>query len=139
MTIGASRPPEIRVPLEQHPWSEETEAALLSSCHLGIMPLPDGPWERGKCGYKLIQYMASGLPVAASPVGVNQDIVTPEVGFLCAGDADWLRALQTLATNSALRAQLGAAGRQSVEEHYSLQTQAPVVIDILRAAIQARR
>src|SRR5258707_10561823 len=67
--IGADAAALAGLPTETIPWSAETEAAELAQCDIGIMPLPDLPWERGKCGYKLIQYMASGLPVVASPIG----------------------------------------------------------------------
>ncbi|CAK0745754.1 Glycosyltransferase [Gammaproteobacteria bacterium] len=111
------------VPIETLPWSEETEAAVVASFDVGIMPLPEGPWERGKCGYKLLQYMASGKPVVASPVGVNATLVTPEVGFLAVTEADWEQALTVLQMDSALAAQLGQAGRARVMKNYALQGQ----------------
>ncbi|MFE8032878.1 glycosyltransferase, partial [Thiohalocapsa marina] len=80
--IGAGRHFKFTVPTEQHPWSEDTEVELLQSLDVGVMPLTDGPWERGKCGFKLIQYMACGLPVVASGVGMNKEIVTDDCGFL---------------------------------------------------------
>jgi glycosyltransferase involved in cell wall biosynthesis len=96
------------------------------------MPLPDTPWMRGKCGYKLIQYMACGLPVVASPVGVNADIVEHGVnGFLVETPDDWSRALKTLIGNPDLRRQMGAAGRKRVEERYSLQVYGPRVASLL--------
>ena len=92
------------------------------------MPLPDTPWMRGKCGYKLIQYMACGLPVIASPVGVNAEIVEHGVnGFLAETSDDWFRAIQALIGNPELRRQMGAAGRKRVEERYSLQVYGPRV------------
>ena len=76
------------VQLEVLPWTEDTEVQAMSACHVGVMPLADSPWERGKCGYKLIQYMACGLPVVASDVGVNADIVqTGNNGFLASSSA----------------------------------------------------
>jgi hypothetical protein len=110
------------------------------------MPLPDLPWERGKCGYKLIQYMASSLPAVASPVGANGDIVVPgETGFLAETRADWVSALTELARDPALRQRMGMAGRRRAERHYSLQAMAPEFIDLLSnveapfAAAGARR
>lgn len=123
--VGARDIPVTDVPLELHDWSIETEAQLLSGVHLGIMPLVDGPWERGKCGYKLIQYMACGKPVIASPVGVNAEIATPDVGLLATDDAQWLAALRRLAGDAALRQSLGEAGRTIVERSYSLQARGP--------------
>jgi len=134
VTIGASSLADYGVPLEQHPWSEDTEAQLLESIHVGIMPLPDNPWERGKCGYKLIQYMASGKPVVASPVGVNKDIITDAVGYLASETEEWIQSLRAFADNSAHRRACGAAGRRLTECEYSLQVMAPRVATILREA-----
>ena len=117
------------------PWSEDTEAAQIAQLHVGLMPLPDTDWNRGKSGYKLIQYMASGLPVVASPVGVNTQLVEPEVnGLLATAPDEWKRALARLAADPELRARLGRAGRRRVEERYSLQVMAPRVESLLRVA-----
>jgi glycosyltransferase involved in cell wall biosynthesis len=134
VVIGARDLPPLEAPVEQHEWSEDTESALLGSVHVGIMPLLDGPWERGKCGYKLLQYMACGRPVIASPVGVNVDIATPAVGFLAADAGQWLAALRTLAADAALRRRLGDAGRARVEADFSLQTRGPQVAALLARA-----
>lgn len=134
VTIGASPLADFPVPVEQHPWSAEHEAALLRTLDVGIMPLPDEPWERGKCGYKLIQYMACSLPVVASPVGVNRDIVTPDIGRLAANVDDWAAALLELAQDPGLRNRLGQSGRQRAEAQYTLQVTAPRVTAILAAA-----
>ena len=134
VTIGASPLGDYGVPLEQHPWSEADEARLLSSIHVGIMPLPDNPWEQGKCGYKLIQYMACGRPVVASPVGVNRDMVTEAVGYLADGTDDWVQSLRTFRDNPEHRRVCGHAGRRLVEREYSLQITAPHVVSILREA-----
>lgn len=116
-------------------WSEESEVALIQGMDIGIMPLPDTPWARGKCGYKLIQYMACGLPVIASPVGVNSNIVEHGInGFLAQTDAEWKTALETLLGNPALRQQMGAAGRNKVEQNYSLQAWGPRVAEMLVGA-----
>lgn len=123
------------VDIEVLQWSEETEATLIQECDIGVMPLFDSPWERGKCGYKLIQYMACGLPVVASPVGVNCEIVcTGENGFLADCDEAWIDALGRLLGNVQLRQQMGAAGRKIVEEKYCLQQVAPRVASLLRTA-----
>ncbi len=120
------------VPLENRPWSEATEVAEIQRFDVGIMPLPDEPFERGKCGYKLIQYMACGLPVIASPVGVNQKIVEPGVnGYLASTIEDWITALNLLRTDPALRTRLGTAGRAKVEAQYSLQANAPKLRNLL--------
>jgi glycosyltransferase involved in cell wall biosynthesis len=120
------------VPLENRPWREDTEVAEIQRFDVGIMPLPDEPFERGKCGYKLIQYMACGLPVIASPVGVNQKIVEPGVnGFLASTPEDWITALNLLRTDPALRTRLGTVGRAKVEAQYSLQANAPKLRNLL--------
>jgi glycosyltransferase involved in cell wall biosynthesis len=130
--VGASPTALAGLPVERVAWSLETEAAQLARFDVGLMPLPDLPWERGKCGYKLIQYMASSLPVVASPVGANRDIVVPgETGFLAETWADWGAALDRLAQDPALRQRMGAAGRRRVEQRYALQTRAPELIDLL--------
>ena len=113
------------------PWSEESEAEFIAQMDVGIMPLPDGPWEKGKCGYKLIQYMACGIPVVASPVGVNVDILgASQCGFLAANTAEWKVALDKLLESPEQRLQLGRAGRQAVENRYSLSVQAPILAAI---------
>lgn len=114
------------------PWSEDLELKIGQLFDVGIMPLVDGPFERGKCGYKLIQYMAGGLPVVASPVGVNRDIVEPGVnGFLCESSTDWLTALTRLWEDRAKRKLMGQAGRQKAEQLYNLQVTAPRLLNLL--------
>ncbi len=117
------------------PWHEESEVAELAGFDVGVMPLPDAPWERGKCGYKLIQYMACARPVVASPVGVNVDLVTDgENGFLAADEDAWVEALVRLAADPALRIRLGMAGRRRVEAGYSLQSITPRLIEAFARA-----
>jgi hypothetical protein len=136
MAVGAEREAGVHPLLENRPWSEDREVADILDMDLGLMPLMDTPWARGKCGYKLIQYMACGLPVIASPVGVNRDIVQHGVnGFLAETDAEWRAALATLLGDPALRMRMGQAGRAIVEERYSLQVWGPRVAEMLvRAA-----
>jgi glycosyltransferase involved in cell wall biosynthesis len=130
----------LELPMDSLPWSEATEAEDIARFDIGIMPLVDAPFERGKCGYKLIQYMASGLPVVASPVGVNRQIVEHGVnGFLAETLEDWKIDLRTLCANPALRARMGAAGRRKVEQHYSLQATAPRLSRILIDAAARNR
>jgi glycosyltransferase involved in cell wall biosynthesis len=133
--VGAADPLGGRVPLESRPWSESTEVAEIQRFDAGIMPLPDEPFERGKCGYKLIQYMGCGLPVVASPVGVNTRIVEHGVnGFLAGTQDEWVAALDALRRDPALRQRMGAAGRAKVEQEYSLETAAPRLLAMLEAA-----
>lgn len=120
------------LPMTSSPWTEATEVAAIRRFDVGIMPLPDEPFERGKCGYKLIQYMASGLPVVASPVGANTSIVKPGLtGFLAQFPDEWEASLMQLARDPGMRARMGLAGRMEAEQHYSLQTQARRLAGIL--------
>ena len=121
-------------------WSEDSEVADIQSCDVGIMPLPDEPFTRGKCGYKLVQYMAAGLPVVASPVGINTLIVEHEkTGFLASTPEEWVKALVTLYHDEGMRSNMGKAGRQKVEKEYSLQITAPRLLDILTTAGLSRK
>ncbi|MDH7597615.1 MAG: glycosyltransferase family 4 protein [Methanothrix sp.] len=125
------------VPVEVRPWSKETEVEAIHSFDVGIMPLLDSPWERGKCGYKLIQYMACGRPVVASPVGVNNQIVEDGVnGFLASTKEEWVRALNALIDDHDLRVRMGIAGRKKVETHYCLQVTAPRLAEILHSVCE---
>jgi glycosyltransferase involved in cell wall biosynthesis len=102
-------------------WRPETEVADLAALDVGVMPLPDGPYERGKCAFKLLQYMALGRPGVASPVGANSEVVTDRVdGFLPESDDAWQEALTLLIEDPALRQEMGARARARVEEAYSL-------------------
>lgn len=123
------------VDIERVPWTEDTEVASIAECDVGIMPLTDSPWERGKCGYKLIQYMACGLPVVASPVGVNPQIVRDGVnGFLADSADEWVARLGQLLGDAVLREAMGRAGRQRVEREYCLQQVAPRLTGLLLKA-----
>ena len=122
--------------IELIPWSEETEVQSIQMFDIGIMPLPDDPFERGKCGYKLIQYMACRLPVVASPVGVNKEIVVQgENGFLARTIADWENALTSLIRDKQLRQEMGENGFKCVDNKFSLKIQAPRLESIFRSAI----
>ena len=102
-------------------WSKASEAGELADADIGIRWLPDDPWSRGKCGLKVLQFMAAGLPEVANPVGANcQMVVDGETGFLARTPAEWAEAISTLATDPRLRARFGAAGRRRVEEQYSV-------------------
>lgn len=113
-------------------WSEDREVELIQSMAIGIMPLDDSPWARGKCGYKLIQYMACGLPVVAAAVGANREIVEHGVnGFLVETADEWREALQTLLQDPALRRRMGEEGRRRVEKEFSVQAHAPRMVNML--------
>lgn len=102
-------------------WSDTTEAQLLAECDVGLMPLPDNDFTRGKCGLKLIQYMAAGLPVVASPVGANCDVVSEgRDGYLASDLQQWFAALERLIEREDLRCDLGRSGLAKARQHYSL-------------------
>lgn len=109
------------LPVEAVPWDGGTEAAEITSCDIGIGWVPDDPWSRGKCGLKLLQYMAAGLAVVANPVGVQAEMVTDgETGLLATTTDEWVDAVRTLANDPHLRRRLGRAGRERVEREYSV-------------------
>ncbi|MDM8542149.1 glycosyltransferase family 4 protein [Desulfococcaceae bacterium HSG9] len=113
-------------------WSEDSEISDVQKFDVGIMPLPDNLWAKGKCGYKLIQYMACGKPVIASPVGVNSKIVEHGVnGFLANSKEEWISALTLLRDNPELRKKMGEAGRKKVEKEYCLQVTQPQLSALL--------
>lgn len=118
-------------------WTAETEGGILRSFDIGVMPLPEDPWSKGKCALKLLQYMASGVPAVASPVGMNADVIRDgENGFAPATTEAWIEAIRRLAADPALRARIGAAGRRTVEEGYALAVTAPKLAGILRAVVE---
>ncbi|XYJ11582.1 glycosyltransferase family 4 protein [Telluria sp. B2] len=130
---GAVNFPGVQV--EVVPWTEATEVESVNACQVGIMPLLDSSWERGKCGYKLIQYMACGLPVVASGVGVNPEIVRhDENGFVANTADEWVTSLSKLLQSPSLRRQMGAAGRRRVEHEYCIQKTGPKMAQLLRTA-----
>ena len=108
-------------------WSPISEIELLKSCHVGIMPLFDNGWERGKCGFKLIQYMAGKLPIIASPVGINKDIVYEgQNGFLVDSDEEWFEALRNVYLS---KTKMGDFGHRLVSKEYDLKGAAYKLID----------
>jgi glycosyltransferase involved in cell wall biosynthesis len=114
-------------------WSEENEVQSILTFDIGIMPLDDGDWEKGKCGYKIVQYMACAIPVVASAVGANKDIVSHESnGFLVSELDEWYSRLEQYIKNSELRRQHGLNGRFSVENKYCVQKQLAQYIDIFK-------
>lgn len=135
--VGAGQFTLSDINIERITWKENSEAEEIQKFDVGIMPLIDSPWERGKCGFKLIQYMASLKPVIASPVGVNKDIVQNNVnGFLADNSEDWIRCFKILKDDFVLRKKMGLAGRKIVEEKYSLQVTAPELFNIFKNVIK---
>lgn len=128
------------VDVDNVPWSLDGEVALFNGCDIGVYPLPDDDWTRGKCGFKAIQFMSCGVPVVASPVGVNRDIIEDGVnGFLAADADEWRRKLAALLDDADLRRRIGAAARRTIQERYSLHVNAPRVATVLNQAIAGAR
>ena len=135
VAVGARESDFAGTPVEAWPWTEESEVSSIQKFDIGIMPLKDSPWERGKCGYKLIQYMACGVPVVASPVGVNTEIVEQgRSGFLATTSDEWFTAFKLLLGDSARRYEMGGAGRRNIDAWYSKHVQAPRLIQTIRDA-----
>ncbi len=118
--------------IEYRPWTIEGERQLLTEIDVGLMPLPDDPWTRGKCGFKLLRYFSAGVPSIASPVGVNTDLVADGRGLPASDDRDWLHAIETLARDVAARREIGALARAYVERSYSFRVWSPRVAALLR-------
>jgi glycosyltransferase involved in cell wall biosynthesis len=120
------------VNVERVPWSSATEAHSLAGAHMGVMPLTDDAWSRGKCAFKLLQYMAAALPCVASPVGANTEAVLDGINGFHAGDVDaWEASLEKLILSPELRAKFGAKGRQHVEQRYALSSYRANYINLL--------
>jgi glycosyltransferase involved in cell wall biosynthesis len=124
------------VPVVNKPWSLRTELEDVSAFDIGVYPLPDDAWARGKCGFKALEYMALGVPVVASPVGMNADLVQDGVnGFHARTTEEWVSRLSALLQDAALRRKMGGTGRQQVVSHYSVEANAPKLLRVLREAI----
>ena len=121
-------------------WSEEKEVVEISKFDVGIMPLPNNPWEKGKCGFKIIQYLACEVPVIASPVGVNKQIIEHGVnGFIANSTDEWYTYFNKLKNNSALRKTMGKNGRLLIESKYSLKNNANVLITYINQLIHENK
>lgn len=119
LRVICDRFPDMRsLPVEPHPWSIETEKGALGEADVGVSWMPDDDWSRGKCGLKVLQYMAAGLPVVASPVGVHSTILEGGIGLMPRTIDEWIRAVRSLNADTSLRRELGRAGRQRVIERY---------------------
>jgi glycosyltransferase involved in cell wall biosynthesis len=121
------------LPIIKKKWSSEEEEADLKSFDIGIMPLFDDLWSRGKCGLKILQYQSVGVPVICTPVGVNRDIIEDGVNGFWAQDKDrWEKGLLKLIQEDGLRREMGLEGRKTVEKGYSLDVNAPRILDVLK-------
>jgi glycosyltransferase involved in cell wall biosynthesis len=139
--VGAKAPSQLAgLPVKIFEWREATEVDRICAFDMGIMPLDDSAWERGKCAYKLLQVMAAGTPVIASPVGTNSEVVRHGInGLLADSTEEWVAALGRLAADKDLRSRLGQEARRTIEDNYSLDRLLPRLSSILAMAAHPGR
>lgn len=130
--VGITIPQDLGNKISYIPWTEESEVEEIKKFDVGIMPLEDSPWEKGKCSYKIIQYFACGIPAIVSPIGMNKEVVAPNKNGLWAStEEEWLSAIKNLKENRDLQQSMGEKGRSDVEERYAIQATAKKWIKIL--------
>jgi glycosyltransferase involved in cell wall biosynthesis len=135
--IGDSSFTDTRLGIQGIAWNSETEVADLQTIDIGIMPLPDNEWTRGKCGFKGLTYMSLGIPTVMAAVGVNNEIIADgENGFLATTEASWIEKLSLLVENQTLRQTLGRAGRQTVIDRYSIHAQKDRYLQYFREVLE---
>jgi len=132
--VVADRPPGFGgLPVDYRPWAEESEVAELKEFSIGVMPLLDDPWTRGKCAFKLLQYGAASLPSVASPVGANRSVIREGVtGYFAGSPEEWRKRLEELLDDRGRRENMGRAARRLVEERYSLSAAVPLLARFIR-------
>ena len=127
----------LNVPVIKKKWTSEEEEEDLRSFDIGIMPLEDDLWSRGKCALKILQYYGVGLPVVCSPVGINREIVKDGVnGFWARDEKEWEEKLGLLIEDRDLRRQMGIQGRSTVEQDYSLEVNAPRLLSVMKEVVE---
>jgi len=130
-------PDNLNVPVIKKRWTSEEEEEDLRSFDIGIMPLEDDLWSRGKCALKILQYYGVGLPVVCSPVGINREIVKDGVnGFWARDEKEWEENLGLLIEDRDLRRQMGIQGRSTVEQDYSLEVNAPRLLSVMKEVVE---
>lgn len=133
VVVSSEKPPQFKFDEKQvcfSTWSAENENSLINQFSIGVMPLPDNEYTRGKCSYKMLQYMACGKPVIVSPVGMNQKILSEdEVGFAATEEQQWLDLFLRLKNENTIRKSLGKNARMVVEEKYSIKKYAPIILE----------
>lgn len=131
IVIGGKAPIVPNVKVVELDWSEDTEINLINSFDVGVMPLSNDEWSRGKCAFKLIQYMACATPVIASPVGANLEVVKSDCGILASTPEDWVNALRMLRDQPKIRVDMGEAGRERVVSNFSLHQNLPILANLI--------
>lgn len=132
LLVIADKPPALSLTNVRFlPWSFETEIKGLLEADIGIMPLPDDEWAKGKCGFKALQYMALEIPVVVSPVGVNTSVIIAGTsGFFASGTEEWILQLEVLINNSELRKKMGITGREKVIQDYSVSSNSSAFLSL---------
>jgi glycosyltransferase involved in cell wall biosynthesis len=122
IAVCSERPPNLPgLPVRYASWSRAAENDFLASLTVGLMPLDDGPWERGKCSFKMLQYMGAARPCVVSPVGMNKDVLAQgQIGLAATTQAEWVEAISSILADRRGAEELGAAGRTAVHSRYSL-------------------
>ena len=124
------------MPFVWRPWSPETEVEEIARFDVGIMPMPDNDWARGKCAMKALLYMAAGVPAVCSAIGMNREVIEDGAnGFLASTDEEWLARVGALVEDPALRERIGAAGRRTVELGYSAEVAARRFAEVVRSVV----
>ncbi len=138
--VGASAPAAFAgLPVRAIPWNEATEIEAIQSFDIGIMPLDNTEWERGKCAYKLLQVMAAGRPVVASPIGANCCVIRDGTnGFLADGTNKWIEVLIALIDHAELRVRIGREALRTVKDHYTIERVLPRLSAVLSEATLSR-
>jgi glycosyltransferase involved in cell wall biosynthesis len=136
IVVGGPAPSIPGVLIEERAWNEMNEVDAIAAFDVGVMPLPDEAWARGKCAYKLIQYMACGVPAIASPVGANVDVLDGGCGFLARSETEWTTCLRRIRDCPVEARHIGDLGRARVAERYSLQGNLPELVQIIQSSLQ---
>jgi len=127
------------LPIVNKRWSRAEEAGDLASFRVGIMPLPNDPWARGKCAVKILQYFAASVPVVCSPVGTNVEVVEDgHNGYFARSETEWVKRIEELLNDAPTRARLARAGRATVEERYSVQAMLDRLLAVLSCGAEAK-
>ncbi|HQY17353.1 MAG TPA: glycosyltransferase family 4 protein [Ferruginibacter sp.] len=135
LVVISDKKPELDIDFVFVPWNTQTEIESLQHFDIGIMPLVKDRWSEGKCGFKIIQYMATGIPAVASPTGANTSIIDNGInGFICNSKEEWIRSLSMLLNDKAKREEMGFLARNKIEAHYSLQSQERVFLQLIKDA-----
>lgn len=136
--VGASQEPIPNVDVINLPWSEDSEIDIISTFDVGIMPLPDSDWAKGKCAFKLIQYMACGVPSIASPVGANNSVLTINCGLFANSTEDWITAFKKIRDDKEFRESLSSNARERTLSNYTISANLPALQETIKTIAKAR-